>query len=186
MYWRPGASASPLRLRPVNYGGLELLERLVTGLLFRLAPGLVVALDHEAGSLPQRAVPLLVHDLDVHGELHQPARHIHRIADVIAGVSDRHIRLVSLDAPADDRIRLILACCAEAQPALDRVADGGIDFLGERRLRCPIVERQDRDGVNLRRKTAAGEAVARAKQADAKAEEDARDPTERLQETRSR
>jgi hypothetical protein len=40
--------------------------------------------------------------------------------------------------------------------------------------------------MNLRRKATTGEAIARAQQADAKAEEDARDPTERLQGTRSR
>src|SRR5207244_6411988 len=59
---------------------------------------------------------------------------------------------------AHHRVGVGLARRPQPEAALERLEDRVVDVLGERRLRRLVVERQNRDGLDVRQ-AAAGEAV---------------------------
>ena len=131
----------------------------------RLLPGIVVALEHQAAALPERLVLLLVQDLDRHGDLDQAPGDVDR-AVLVAGVLRPAGRARSgRSCPRTTASACALGGLPEAEPALDRLAHRGCDFLRERRLGGLVVERQERHRLDRRRETAAGEAVETAGQA---------------------
>ena len=90
---------------------------------------------------------MLVHDLDVYGELHLP------LGDVDGPLTrldrDRDVGIVAHHAAVHERVGVLLRCHAESEPALEGLANRLADFLRQRGFGGVVVEGQDRDGLDV-------------------------------------
>src|SRR5207247_2123234 len=122
----------------------------------RLLRRLVLTDLGKALLLPQRLALALVEDLDVYGDLHLTLGHV---GAALAGLKrDRHVGVVASPPSPPHRVGVAPAGRPQPEAALERLEDRVVDVLGERRLRRLVVERQNRDGLDVRQ-AAAGEAV---------------------------
>ena len=114
----------------------------------RLLWRLVFAHLAQSLPLPQRFPGALIEDLDVDRDLHLAAGHV---GAALAGEErQRDVGLVADDAAAHHGVGVALGRGPQPEPALERLQHRVVHFLGERRLRGLVVERQDGDGPDVR------------------------------------